>query len=322
MKTMQPKICVVGSSNIDLTFRTTRLPRPGETISGQTFQMGFGGKGANQAVMASRLGARVTMISKIGQDIYGADILRNYSTQGIDASFVIADAERSTGVAVIVVDEAARNCIIVVGGANQGLAPRDIQNAAAAIQDADILLCQLEIPLETTLKALQIARNAGVRTILNPAPAVALPEELLLLTDICVPNETELEMLTGSAASNMEKVEPAARMLLNRGPGTVIVTLGGNGSLAVTAQETLHVPAPIVNALDPSGAGDAFIGALGVFLAEGLPLHDAVLRANAVAALSVTRLGTQSTYPSRAEAEMFFSNAGRKLTVSPPGQPR
>jgi ribokinase len=316
MKTMQPKICVVGSSNIDLTFRTARLPRPGETISGQAFQMGFGGKGANQAVMAARLGARVTMISKIGQDIYGADILRNYGTQGIEASFVSADTERSTGVAAIVVDDAARNCIIVVGGANQGLAPRDIQNAATAIQDADLLLCQLEIPLETTLKAFQIARNAGVRTILNPAPAVALPQDLLRLTDICVPNETELEMLTGSTATNLENVEPAARMLLNRGPATVIVTLGGNGSFAVNAQETVHVPAPVVNALDPSGAGDAFIGALGVFLAEGLPLHDAVLRANGVAALSVTRLGTQSAYPSRDEAEMFFSNVGEKSTES------
>ncbi|HEV3203165.1 MAG TPA: PfkB family carbohydrate kinase, partial [Gemmataceae bacterium] len=136
----------------------------------------------------------------------------------------------------------------------------------------------------------------------------------LQLTDICVPNETELEMLTGSAATNLEMVESAARMLLKRGPGTVVVTLGGNGSLTVTAQETLHVPAPLVNALDPSGAGDAFIGALGVFLAEGLPLYDAVRRANAVAALSVTRLGTQSTYPSRAEAEMFFSNTCRKST--------
>lgn len=307
---MQAKICVVGSSNIDLTFRIPRLPKPGETISGHAFHIGFGGKGANQAVMAARLGACVTIVSKVGRDIFGEDMLQNYRTQGIDPSFVSADAGRSTGVAAIVVDEAARNCIIVVPGANQGLTAHDIQSAAAVIQGADVLLCQLEIPLETTLEAFRLVSKTGVKTILNPAPARDLPEELLRLTDICIPNETELEITTGQTVTNLEEAKSAARILLDRGPRTVIVTLGANGSLVANAQETVHVPAPSVIAVDPTGAGDAFIGALGVFLAEGTPMLSAVGRANAVAALSVTGVGTQSSFPSRPQAEKFFTTNG------------
>jgi ribokinase len=310
MNASSPRICVVGSTNIDLTFRTARLPRPGETLSGQRFHLGFGGKGANQAVMAARLGANVRMISRVGRDVFGDGALRNYREQGVDTSFVLADAEVSSGVAAIVVDDAARNCIIVVAGANGSLTPQDVRAAAAAITAADLLLGQLEVPLEATWEAFRIARAAGVRTILNPAPAAELPDELLALTDLCIPNETEIELLTGRPAVTPEQAEAAARSLLARGPGTVLVTLGAAGAMIVSAEAAEHLPAVAVDAVDTTGAGDAFIGSLAVFLGRGQSLREAVQRANAVAALSVQRLGTQAAFPDRAEAEAFLRQQG------------
>jgi ribokinase len=300
----QPHLCVVGSTNIDLTFRTTRMPKPGETLAGQGFQLGYGGKGANQAVMAARLGARVTMVGKVGRDVFGEGALRNYRDQGIDTDHVLIDGQRPTGVASIVVDDAARNCIIVMPGANLGLTPEDVRAAAAVIESAGVLLCQLEVPIETVAEALRIARAAKVTTILNPAPAVALPDELLRLADLCVPNENEIELLTGGhGAVTVQDAAAAAWELLKRGPRTVIVTLGERGALIADAGSAEHLAAPRVEAVDSSGAGDAFIGALGVFLAAGAPLKEAVRRASAVAALSVTRLGTQTSFPTRAEIE-------------------
>ena len=299
-----PSICVVGSTNIDLTFRAARLPKPGETLAGHGFQFGHGGKGGNQAVMAARLGARVTMVGKVGRDTFGEGALRNYRQQGIDTTYVLTDPERPTGVASIVVDDAARNCIIIVPGANLGLTPEDVRAAAAVIESAGVLLCQLEVPIETVAEALRIARAAKVTTILNPAPAVALPDELLRLADLCVPNENEIELLTGGhGAVTVQDAAAAAWELLKRGPRTVIVTLGERGALIADAGSAEHLAAPRVEAVDSSGAGDAFIGALGVFLAAGAPLKEAVRRASAVAALSVTRLGTQTSFPTRAEIE-------------------
>jgi ribokinase len=304
-----PVICVVGSSNIDLTFRAARLPRPGETLPGHGFQLGFGGKGANQAVMAARLGAQVRMVSRVGRDVFGEQTLAHYRAEGIDTSHVRADAERPTGVASIVVDDEARNCILVVAGANGALSPADVRAAAEAIRTADVLLCQLEVPVETTGEALRLARAAGVRTVLNPAPGLPLPDELLALADLCVPNETEVEALTGLPAATPPEAEAAARALLRRGPGTVIVTLGRRGALVVDAKAAQHVPGAEVEAVDTTGAGDAFIGALAVALADGRPLAEAVRRANLLAALSVTRPGTQTSFPRRDEAEAFL--AGR-----------
>jgi ribokinase len=299
-----PSICVVGSTNIDLTFRAVRLPKPGETLAGHGFQLGHGGKGSNQAVMAARLGARVTMVGKVGRDVFGEGALRNYREQGVDTTHVLTDPERPTGVASIVVDDAARNCILVVPGANLGLTPQDVRAAADAIRGAGVLLCQLEVPIETVAEALAIARAAKVTTILNPAPAVPLPDELLGLADLCVPNESEIELLTGGqTAATVQDAAAAAWELLKRGPRTVIVTLGERGALIADAGSAEHVPAPQVAAVDSSGAGDAFIGALGVFLAEGIALTEAVRRANAVAALSVTRLGTQASFPTSGELE-------------------
>jgi ribokinase len=300
-----PRICVVGSTNVDLTFRAARLPRPGETLAGHGFHLGFGGKGANQAVMAARLGASVAMVGKVGRDVFGDGALSNFREHGIDTTYVGVDAAQPTGVAAIVVDDEARNCILVVPGANLALTPAEVNAAAPAIHSSGVLLCQLEVPVDTTHEALRIARQQGVRTILNPAPAVALSDELLALADVCVPNETELELLTGRPAVTIAQVESAAHQLLGRGPGAVIVTLGDRGALLVEGAAPEHIPAVPVQAVDPTGAGDALIGSLAVFLAEGLPLRQALRRANAVAALSVTRAGTQVSFPGRAEVEGF-----------------
>jgi ribokinase len=304
------RVCVVGSSNIDLIFRTPRLPRPGETLAGHAFRLDFGGKGANQAVLAARLGARVAVVSRVGRDVFGEQTLANYRREGIDTAHVFVDEARPTGVASIAVDDDARNCILVVPGANLGLSPEDVRRAAPALRAAAMLLCQLEVPQESVLEGFRLARAAGVRTVLNPAPAAPLADELLRLADVCVPNEPELEALTGQPAETLEQAEAAGRALLRRGPGAVVVTLGGRGALVLEGTAAEHVPAVPVRAVDPTGAGDAFIGALGVSLAGGQSLRAAVRRANAVAALTVTRLGAQASFPSRAEIEHFLASAG------------
>jgi ribokinase len=319
MTTSTPQVCVVGSSNIDLFFRTARLPRPGETLAGQSFHLDYGGKGANQAVMAARFGARVTMVGKVGRDVFGEGVGRNFRQHGIDTTHLLLDDHRGTGVASICVDDEARNCILVVPGANLGLTPDDVRGASRPIQSADVLLCQLEVPVETVLEAFLIAKAGGVRTILNPAPAIPLPDELLALADLCVPNETEIEQLTGQPATTPAGAEAAARGLLRRGPGAVLVTLGERGALVVEGEAVATVAPVAVRAVDPSGAGDAFIGSLAVFLAEGLPLREAASRANAAAALSVTRPGTQASFPDRAELEAFLG-PGKRGVASFPGE--
>jgi len=306
----QPKICVVGSSMIDLISKVPRLPKLGETLVGHSFHLGYGGKGANQAVMAAKLGARVTMVNKVGRDVFGEGTLGNYREQGIDTTHVMFDESRFSGVAPIFVDDNAQNFIVIVPGANLGLLPADVQKARQVILEADILICQLEIPIETTLEAFRIAKSGNVRTILNPAPAAPIPDELLKLTDICAPNETETELLTGEPVGKLDEAEAAARKLLSRGPGTVILTLGERGALLVDKNNVENIPAVKVDAVDPTGAGDAFIGSLAVYLGEGLPIRDAILRANAVAALSVTRIGTQISFPTRAEADNFLKKQG------------
>lgn len=306
----QPKICVVGSSMIDLISKVPRLPKLGETLVGHSFHLGYGGKGANQAVMAAKLGAQVTMVNKVGRDVFGEGTLKNYRDEGIDTTHVLFDESGFSGVAPIFVDDNAQNFIVIVPGANLGLSPVDVQNAKQVILEADILICQLEIPIETTLEAFRIAKSGNVRTILNPAPAAPIPEELLRLSDICAPNETETELLTGQPVGTLAEAEAAARKLLSQGPGTVILTLGERGALLVGKDSVENLPAIKVAAVDPTGAGDAFVGSLAVFLGEGLSLRDAIRRANAVAALSVTRIGTQVSFPKRAEADDFLKQHG------------
>lgn len=305
---LKPRICVVGSSNIDLISQVPRLPKLGETLIGDAFHLGYGGKGANQAVMAAKLGAQVTMVTKLGRDVFGDGTLKNYREQGIDDTYVLFDDKLSSGVAPIFVDAEARNFIVIVPGANLGLLPADVQNAREAISRAQIMICQLEVPVETTLEAFRVAKQADLLTILNPAPAAQLPDELLRLTDICAPNETETELLTGMPVHTMEDAERAARKLQERGPKRVILTLGERGSLVLDGEQMWHAPAVKVKAVDSTGAGDAFVGSLAVFLGEGLGLNDAVRRANAVAALSVTKIGTQVSFPKRQEADEFLSN--------------
>jgi ribokinase len=301
------RICVVGSSNIDLFFRTPRLPQPGETLVGRDWRLGYGGKGANQAVMAARLGAQVSMVSSVGKDFFGEGVLKNFRAEGIDAHHVSIDEERATGLASIVVDEEARNCILLIPGANQALTPQHVKEAAPAITKAHVLLCQLEVPVETTLEACRVADAAGVLTILNPAPALAIPDELLALADYCIPNETEIELLTGLPAQNERQCEEAAQELLCRGAGAVLVTLGEKGTLIVEKKGTELVPAIPVRPVDTTGAGDAFIGSLAVYLAQGSSLREAIMKANAVAALSVTRTGTQTSFPRGEEVSQFHS---------------
>ncbi|HIQ05447.1 MAG TPA: ribokinase, partial [Anaerolineae bacterium] len=286
----------------DLVSKVPRLPKMGETLIGHLFHMGYGGKGANQAVMAAKLGAAVTMITKVGRDVFGEGTVKNYQEQGIDTTWVMFDETRFSGVATILVDDSGRNMLVVVPGANMGLSPRDIQAARKVILEAEVLVCQLEVPVETTMEAFRIAREGGVMTILNPAPAGPIPNELLQLSDICAPNETETETLTGMTVGTLEEVEKAAQALLTRGPRSVIITLGERGALLVDHENgTVFEPAIEVDAVDTTGAGDAFIGSLAYFLAEGRSLREAVRRANAAAAISVTKIGTQVSFPTRDE---------------------
>jgi ribokinase len=304
------RVCVVGSSNMDLTFRTPRLPKPGETLSGTLFHFGYGGKGGNQAVMAARLGAQVCLVSRVGRDPFGEQLLKNYRDEGIDTTHLHADAACHTGTAAIVVDDEAKNCIIVVPGANEKLSPDDVRAAAGSIQRADVVVCQLEVPVASVLEAFQIAKAQGVRTILNPAPAGPLPDLLPGLTDCCVPNESELETLTRKPTNTIKQVEKAARALRDLGPKIVVVTLGERGALLLHDNEVTHFPPVGVTGVDSSGAGDAFIGSLAVLLAEGRALNDAVRCSNELAAVTVTRHGTQSAFPSKAEVVAHRARLG------------
>jgi ribokinase len=295
---------MVGSSNIDLIARVPRLPMPGETLIGSTFQMGFGGKGANQAVMAAKLGAQVSVVTKLGRDIFGDDTLKNYQKFGIDTTHVLFDDVRFSGVAPIAVDQnTGQNSIIIVPGANDGLSPADVRAASAAIQTAQILICQLEIPLETTLEAFRVAKEVdGVTTILNPAPAAPLPDELIALSDIIAPNEVEATMLTNITTTNEDDAVKAGRALQRRGAQIVVMTLGARGALILDKDvDPVVVSAQKVQAVDSTGAGDAFVGSLAYFLGAGRGLVDAVERACAIATRSVLKSGTQISFPMRDE---------------------
>lgn len=299
----QPKITVVGACNIDLISYVPRLPLPGETLHGTRFQMGFGGKGANQAVMAAKLGADVTLITKLGRDVFGENTRQNFERLGISTRHVHFTDQASSGVAPIAVDAEGRNAIIIVTGANDLLTPAEIEAARPEIAASNVLVCQFEIPLELNLAALRLARSAGVTTIFNPAPARSdLPAEVYRLSDVFCPNETETQLLTGMPVTTLAEAESAARALLARGTGAVILTLGARGSLVVTPQATQHVPAQVVKAVDSTGAGDAYVGSLAYFLSQGQPLLAAAQQAGAIATLSVQKPGTQTSFPSRAEA--------------------
>jgi ribokinase len=298
-----PRIAVIGSANTDLTTFTDIFPRPGETLFGKNFEMGFGGKGANQAVAARLCGAEVSMVAKVGGDLFGRATLDNFASFGIDTTHVQLVDDAPTGVAPIFVGPDGQNRIIVVKGANDRLTPADVDAAAADLRDVDAIILQFEIPLATVYHGIRFARAHNIRCIVNPAPAV--PAELAALTgaDLLIPNETEAEQITGLPVHSEADARACAAALLARGFPRVVITLGARGSLLADAAGHAVVPAFAVESIDTSGAGDAFIGSLAVFLAEGLAEQEALSRANLYAALSTTRIGTQKSFARRADFE-------------------
>jgi ribokinase len=296
----RPKVCVVGAANIDLISYVPRLPHLGETLHGSSFRMGYGGKGANQAVMAAKLGASVSMVTKLGRDTFGEGTLANFRAMGVDTDLVTFTEDASSGVAPIFVDSAGSNAIVIVTGANDLLTDDDINRARPAMAEAGVVVCQLEIPTPATLMALRAARAEGTATILNPAPAREdLPDELLELSDVFCPNQGEAALLTGRPVESVDDAAVAARLLLDRGCRAVVVTLGEDGCLVAAEDGAEHVQGRPVEAVDTTGAGDAFVGALACFLAHGGSLADAARSANAIASLSVLGHGTQTSFPDR-----------------------
>jgi ribokinase len=296
---------MVGSAMTDLVSRVPRLPSAGETLVGSSFSIGFGGKGSNQAVMAARLGAKVSVVVKLGKDVFGENYLKNYQEQGIDTSYVMFDDTRFSGVAPIAVDEkTGQNSIVIVPGANDGLSPADIRASRAAIDNADIVMCQLETPIESTVEAFKIAKGGKAMTIFNPAPARELPDELLKLTDVFVPNEVEAAMLLEKSTTTVEEAMVVALDFLERGPKRVIITLGSRGAVFASQGEAAQfLAAQKVKAVDTTGAGDAFVGSLAYFLGNNFPLKTAVERAGAIATRSVLKPGTQTSFPYRDEVK-------------------
>lgn len=297
-----PRVVVVGSANVDLTTFTDQFPRPGETIFGKDFHLGFGGKGANQAFAARRCGAEVTMVARLGDDLFGQATVDNFTAAGIDTSHVTITPGVSSGVAPIFVDSDGQNRILVVKGANDRLSPHDVDAASDAIRNADFVITQLEIPLETVFHTLKLTRELGVRSILNPAPGHELELEQTRAAEYLIPNETEAETMTGLSLADTDDAEKCARFLLGQGFPNVIITLGANGSLYAAGDSMTRVPPFAVKAVDSTGAGDAFIGSLACFLSEGPGNEaEAIRRANLYAALSTLRIGTQSSFVSREE---------------------
>ncbi len=306
----EPHIAVVGSANVDLTTFAGRFPRAGETIFGDRFHLGFGGKGANQAVAARLCGARVSMVARVGDDLFGPATVENFTSRGIDASHVWITPGVSSGVAPIFVETTGENRILVVKGANDALLPRDIDAAEDLIETADCLVLQLEIPLETVYYALRFARRHGIRAILNPAPACALDMREMANVDYLVPNETEAEALTGMTVRDLDEARAAAARLLESGARRVIVTLGANGALLASAEKAERVTPYRVDPIDTTGAGDAFIGSFACFLAGGCEEMEAVQRANVYAALSTMGVGTQISFATRERFEEAWRTLG------------
>jgi len=314
----RPRIAVVGSANIDLTTFTDQFPKPGETIFGQKFDLGFGGKGANQAVAARLCGADVFMVARVGSDLFGPATIENFKRLGIDTSQVKQLPGLSSGVAPIFVDPHGQNRILVVKGANDAVKPADVDAAADMLKTTDCIVLQFEIPIETVYYTIQFARKRKIRCILNPAPAQPVEMRALADLDYFVPNESEAETITGISVRNLEDAQKCAEELLAGGIRRVIITLGANGSLLAGRDVKEHLPASPVKAVDSTGAGDAFIGSFAVFLAEGLPEREAVRRANLYAGLSTTGVGTQKSFYDRArfDAEWAAQSKTNSVPVS------
>ncbi len=306
------RIAVVGSANVDLTTFSDRFPRPGETIFGQRFDLGFGGKGANQAVAARLCGADVVMVAKLGNDLFGEATVKNFASLGIDTKHVRIVDGVSSGVAPIFVEPNGQNRILVVKGANDTLKPADVDAAAEALRSVDTIVLQFEIPMETIAYTVQFARKNKIRCIVNPAPAQPVDAKQLGDADYFIPNETEAEVITGIAVHSIEEAKKCAGALLQQGFRKVIITLGSRGALLASPEGSELIAPFTVTPADTTGAGDAFIGSFAVFLGAGLPEKDAVTRANLYAAMSTTRVGTQKSFPTGAEFAAEWSKRGGK----------
>lgn len=300
------RIAVVGSNMVDLVTYITRMPGPGETLEAPDFEIGCGGKGANQAVAAARLGAQVTMVTKVGSDIFGDNTIRNLADHGIDTTHVEKVPGKSSGVAPIFVEPGGENSILIVKGANADLSPADVDRAEARLRAADLILMQMEVPRETVIHTVRRAAEWGVRTLLNPAPAAAdLNVDDLRNLSFLIPNESELALLSGLPTGSEAEIETAARSLIARGIGTVIVTLGARGARLVTDDRVVRIAPVQVTPVDTTGAGDAFIGAFAHFLATTGEVEAALNQAARYAAHSVTGRGTQKSYATAAEFAAF-----------------
>jgi ribokinase len=297
-------ILVIGSLNADLVVRAPRFPAPGETIQGEDLVIFPGGKGANQAVAAARLGAKVAMVGRVGKDSFGTTLIDNLKNNKVDVRHILRDDSTPTGTAVIVLDSHGQNTIVVSPGANGKVNSTDIE--PEAFMDSPILLAQFEIPLETVIYSANLAREKKLRILLNPAPARTLPDELLMTVDYIVPNETELGLLTGKPVNNLGSIEEACRSLVARGAQNIIVTLGANGALIVNKNRAKHIPAYEVKVVDTTAAGDAFVGGLAVGLLNGKSLEDAVQYACACGALAVTKFGAQPSLPTTEDIEKLL----------------
>lgn len=302
-KSMSRKIVVIGSCNTDMVINMERLPLPGETLLGGKFFMNSGGKGANQAVAAARLGGKVTFIAKVGNDPFGIRSVDQYKAEGIGTEYVLIDKEQPSGVALILVDAYGENSIAVASGANAHLLPADIDHARKVVEEADILLMQLETPMETIEHAALMAKQAGRKVILNPAPAHPLSESLLHCLYMLIANETEAEFISGTQITDMDSVARAADIICGKGVENVVITLGSKGAFIKEKAAYHQVPALKVKAVDATAAGDTFCGAVCVALAEGRGITEAVEFANRAAAVTVTRMGAQSSLPYRREVE-------------------
>lgn len=295
---MAKKILVIGSSNTDMTIKSPRIPEAGETILGGEFTSGPGGKGANQAVAAARLGADVTFVCKVGRDLFGKASVEGYEKDGIDTKHTLY-SDKPSGVALILVDDKGENVISVAPGANGDITEADIESVRPVIENADFVLLQLEIPVPAVVKAARIAKEAGAYVILNPAPAAALPDEIYRYLSLITPNRTEIEMLTGIK----DDLESAARELSGRGVKDVVITLGSRGSAIWQGEQLETVPAMKVKAVDATAAGDTFCGGLAVALSEGKSLKDAAVFATKASACTVQKMGAQASIPFRNEIE-------------------
>jgi ribokinase len=308
-----PEIAVVGSVNMDLIVRTPHLPVPGETVLGRTWSTAPGGKGANQAVAAAKLGAQVVMVGRVGPDDFGRTLRQEMAAAGVDMTYVTTDEQEATGVALIAVEDGGQNTIIVSPGANARVSRADVDAAKGAITASKVLVVQLELPLDTETYALDLGRASHIVTLLNPAPAQPLPSPVLARVDWIVPNETEASHLTGIAVTDWASAEAAARELGRRGPQIVVITLGARGALAWDGNAIFRVPAFPVQPVDATAAGDAFVGALARAIARGADLLVALNEASAAGALATLKLGAQPSLPTFAELEQFLSQHAKEI---------